>query len=364
MKLALDDLHDYVRGAAFLGTGGGGDPYIGRLLLKQEMEAGRHPTIIDPEELDDEARVATAAAMGAPTVMLERFPKIDSLEAALETLQKRLGYKFDALIGAEAGGINGTLPLIAGARTGLPVVDADGMGRAFPELQMVTYNIYGLSAAPVVMADDHGDRVVVEAGSNKKVEDYARSVIMAMHGQAQIALYAMTGAEAKRSAVRNTLSMALDIGRAISAARRGNADPVQGLLEHLRARADKRFAAELFTGKIVDLARETRAGFAFGHVRIAGLGPNGGDCEIAFQNENLLAKRDGEIVAMVPDLICIVDSETAEPITTEGLKYGQRVRVIGVSVPPIMRTKEALAVFGPRCFGLDMDFEPIETLLG
>ncbi len=81
-------------------------------------------------------------------------------------------------------------------------------------------------------------------------------------------------------------------------------------------------------------------------------GADGSELEIAFQNENLVARRDGRLVAVVPDLICVLDAETAEPITTERLRYGQRVRVIGVSTPDLMRTPEALAVFGPSCFGL------------
>jgi DUF917 family protein len=62
----------------------------------------------------------------------------------------------------------------------------------------------------------------------------------------------------------------------------------------------------------------------------------------------------------VPDLICVLEAESAEPITTEGLRYGQRVVVVGISTPAIMRTPEALAVFGPACFGLDEPFRPVE----
>jgi hypothetical protein len=46
-------------------------------------------------------------------------------------------------------------------------------------------------------------------------------------------------------------------------------------------------------------------------------------------------------------------------MTTETLRYGQHVKVISVSCA-IMRTPEALAVFGPRKFGVDEDFQPIE----
>jgi DUF917 family protein len=81
--------------------------------------------------------------------------------------------------------------------------------------------------------------------------------------------------------------------------------------------------------------------------------------EIDFQNENLVARVGGQILSVVPDLICILDSESAEPITTEELRYGQRVKVMAVQVPPIMRTPEALAVWGPRTFGFDVDYVPM-----
>ena len=41
----------------------------------------------------------------------------------------------------ETGGINSFAPLIAGAKVGLPVMDADGMGKAFPELQVCYLHI-------------------------------------------------------------------------------------------------------------------------------------------------------------------------------------------------------------------------------
>jgi DUF917 family protein len=39
------------------------------------------------------------------------------------------------VLSCEIGGANGLEPLCIGARLGLPVIDADFMGRAFPELQ-------------------------------------------------------------------------------------------------------------------------------------------------------------------------------------------------------------------------------------
>ena len=118
----------------------------------------------------------------------------------------------------------------------------------------------------------------------------------------------------------------------------------------------------LFRGKVVDVERRTEAGFARGHATLAAFD---GDAklELTFQNEHLVARVDGEVRCVVPDLICVLDADNAEPITTEGLRYGQRAVVVGISTPALMRSPEALAVFGPRAFGLDVDFRPVEELV-
>ena len=55
----------------------------------------------------------------------------------------------------EIGGGNGVLPLAIAAELGLPLVDADGMGRAFPEGPQVSMHVAGLSPAPVFLTDEH-----------------------------------------------------------------------------------------------------------------------------------------------------------------------------------------------------------------
>ena len=68
------------------------------------------------------------------------------------------------------------------------------------------------------------------------------------------------------------------------------------------------------------------------------------------------------VPATVPDPIAIFDSATAEPITTEALNYGQRVTVIGIGAAPILRSPQAFAVLGPKSFGLDTPFAPLEEI--
>ena len=361
MKLGLEDLEDIGRGAAFLGTGGGGDPYIGRLLAANAVCEFGMPEVITAESVADDANVFTIAMLGVPAVLGEKAACGDDVDLAIRRLEQHLGCKADALVGIEIGGINSLLPVMAAARLGLPLVDADGMGRAFPELQMVTYNVYGVSATPLVVTDDHLTSLVVDAADAKVTEGLVRVASVEMGCSVIISSYPMSGADLKRTAVRGTLSLALEIGQAIARGRHAG-NPVDELVAYLRTTPYYNQCRVLFDGKIRDLRREARAGFSMGHCRLEALDGSEREMEIVFQNELLVARENGQIKAIVPDLICLVDRETADPVPVEALRYGQRLSVIGTSAAPIMRTPESLAVFGPQAFGLSEPFIPLEDI--
>lgn len=362
-RISIDEMEDFARGAAFLGTGGGGDPHSGRLFAETMMRRYGPPEMVEVDDVPDDANCFSIAMMGAPTVIVEKLFNGEDAELAISRLEKYTGRKADYILPIEIGGINSTLPLAIAARRGLPVVNCDGMGRAFPELQMVTYNIYGVSISPMAMTNDHMQVAVIETGDANAAEDIGRAVAMRMGLAVMLSSYPMTGAQLKKSAVRGTLSLAHGIGKAIREGRRTGA-PVDALLAYLRTTEYYKHCHVLFDGKVVDLLRETTRGFSVGRCVFEALDGSGRRMEVQFQNEHLVARDENGVRAIVPDLICMVDRETAEPVTTEGLKYGQRLKVIGVSAPPLMRTPEALACFGPQAFGFDDKFVPIEKLNG
>lgn len=359
-SLGTEDLEDFVRGAALLGAGGGGDPYVGRLILERELERGGRAEILDVDQLADDELVVSVCVMGAPTVMTEKVPSVAALEHALRQMEQKLGRHASALIPLEIGGINSTVPLVLGARLGLPIVNADGMGRAFPELQMVTFGIYGTSMSPLVVCNERGESAEITALSNIAGERLARSITSEMGGAAHVALYSMTGAETKDRAIRDTLSVALETGRAIRHARSNGLRPADALFSALSLLADPRSGRILFSGKVVDVQRSIRGGFSVGEVTIEGEGSPPNRVRVDFQNEFLIAYQEGKAIASTPDIIAILDEDTGEPITSDALKFGQRIQLIGISVPGLMRTSEALKVVGPRAFNIDMDYRPLE----
>lgn len=352
-------IDDIATGAAFLGTGGGGDPYIGALLAREALDRHGKVRLIQLSDLNDDDAVFTSAMMGAPTVLIEKLMSLEESDCAVRALERRVGRTATAVIAAEIGGVNATLPIAFAALRGLPLIDADGMGRAFPALQMGTFNVAGISCAPVALADEYGNTVVVESLSAAVAEKLARPVVSAMGASAAISCYAMTGAQAKMAAVPGTISAARMIGEAIIRNGASSKAPLARLIEALESIPLYRRARQVFHGKIVALSRDTTRGWVLGRCEVESPDRRS-HAVIEFQNENLIVEIDGEVVVIVPDLITIVDFETARAIPTESLRFGQRVSVIACSAPAQLRTPAALDVVGPAAFGLSHPYRPFD----
>jgi DUF917 family protein len=351
------DLAPLALGAALLGTGGGGNPYIGMLRLRELLRAGYDVEVLPLEALGDEELVGSVGGIGAPVVGIEKIKQGEECLRALRAVETVAGVKVSAIISAEIGGANSIEPMLAAAKAGVPVVDGDGMGRAFPELQMSTFFIYGLEASPGAIADDKGNIVVFKDIVDMYwLERFARHVAVDMGAGAGFATTPMRGAYVKAVAVPDTLTQVLRVGRVILDARAKKQDVVARVL-------DATGATLLFTGKVTGVRRELRGGFAVGEAEISGVGDDSGSqARIAIQNENLVLFREGRAVAVVPDLIMNLHLETGEPITTETLRYGQRIATIGLPAHALMKTPRALEVVGPKAFGYpDIPFTPLPS---
>ena len=356
MWQATEDVLDSIAiGAGILGTGGGGNPYIGQLRARQAIRKWGPVTVLSPEELPEDSRVVCVGGIGAPTVGIEKVRDLQSYHA-LRAIEEYTGVKATALISNEIGGSNSVEPLIPAAMTGLPVVDADGMGRAFPELQMKTFFVYGVPCCPMAIADEKGNSVVIrETISPAWAERLARSITVQMGCVACYAVAPMTAEQVRRTAVPMTLSLARDLGDSVKQARHRGEEPLQAILETCPGEV-------LFNGKVMDLDRRTTAGFARGTLTIDGLEDNAGErMVIEFQNENLIARREGEIICTVPDLICAVATDLGEPVTTELMRYGLRVTILGFPAPALWTTPEGLAVAGPQAFGYETEYTPLSV---
>ncbi|HIE78756.1 MAG TPA: DUF917 domain-containing protein [Candidatus Thioglobus sp.] len=337
-------------GGAVLGSGGGGDPYVGRLMTQQSIEKSGGVKVIDIESLPDDALILPIAMMGAPTVMVEKFPSGNEFAQLIPMIEKMLTKPVSAILCAEAGGLNSTIPFVAASKLGLPIIDGDAMGRAFPELQMVTFTLGGISATPMAMVDEKGNGCTFDTISNVWTEKLARAITIQMGGSAMCSLYPVTAKECKDYLIRGSLSLIHHIGNIIE---KHSFNAYEILVKELNGK-------HLFQGRVRDVERRTEGGWNRGIVKLEGIDEFvNRDAKIDFQNEFLVAMEGDTVLATTPDLICVFDSNTGAPVTAETIKYGLAVNVLGLPCNPIWQSKEALDMIGPRYFKYDIDYKPL-----
>ena len=354
-KIGIQEIEDIALGAALLGAGGGGDPYIGKLTAIGAVKECGEVELISADEVPDGAFIMPAASMGAPTILAEKGVGASEFAKLFDMVSRYFGKPVYATMPMEAGGVNSMLPIAAAARLGIPMVDADGMGRAFPELQMVTFTIGGASATPMAFIDEKGNSGILDTITNKWTEDIARAATMTMGGTLTIALFCMDADTCKKYGVHGIVTRSEELGRAIRTAKEGAAAAGLAPEEYFLTFTG---GHKLFKGKIVDVPR---GAFNFGRVVLEGIGEDrGSQASVEFQNENLACTVDGEIVATVPDLICLVDPDTFTPVPTDALKYGKRVLAVGLECFDMWRTPAGIELVGPRYFGIDADYIPVE----
>merc|ERR1711988_427743 len=258
---------------------------------------------------------------------------------------------------------NAVEPLVVGAQLGVPVVDADGMGRAFPQLQMISWLVEGAVFCPTVLSDDMGNCIsILSTKSAASLESLVRTNVVALGMEAGMVLPPLLLSEIQSACIPNTYSCCWRIGQIIAKAQRNKDDVVSAVTSFLGGKVITR-------GKIAHVKRWTTNGFVHGYLDILS---NKLDAAVAadsivrveFQNENLIAReklQNGQwrVVASVPDLISILDSDTGTPILTEELRFGFRVAAVVSPSPAFWRSSKALATVGPNAFGYKgIQYEP------
>uniref|UniRef100_A0A2C9JHJ5 Hydantoinase/oxoprolinase N-terminal domain-containing protein n=1 Tax=Biomphalaria glabrata TaxID=6526 RepID=A0A2C9JHJ5_BIOGL len=404
------DIECIVLGSGIYGCGGGGSPHLGRLRALKALQDGKKLRVVSPEKLLQNADpvkdiIISSSFIGAPLIMFEQAVSSHETTAAIECLidlyeigefndgnllnkenvhvetspgackfirnyrprgERSTKYKFVAVMADEIGGMNAIEPFLQAANLDLPVLDCDGMSRAFPEVQMFIPYMFGYPPYPVAIvgSGNYQERTaMLYAPSNKLLENFLRQVSIENGCSAGMATPLLKDTVLTKSAL-HTVSSAWRLGNAILRARLQKESVIEAIVQQENGK-------HVMNGKILDVQRETSGGFNRGFLLVEGSdGWLGQTLIIEFQNENLViiqlidGKR-GPCIGCVPDLICIVDVDTAEPITTEEVKFGLRVAVLLLPSHDLLRRPESLKWVGPQAFhyGDEIQFSPYKQRL-
>lgn len=361
------DCEDFVRGCTIMGIGGGGKPDVGLRVLLEALEEGLNLEWVDLESIADASWTASVYGMGSTAPISEETraeiellglePRLEGreMEAAIRELGEYAGVTLGAIVPVELGGSNTPVPLVAAARVGLPLVDADYAGRAVPEEMQGTPFVFEKNSYPFASVDRWGNVCILkEAQSPHMLERIGKMLSVAAFGSCYIASTLLTGEEAKQIAVHDTLTYCLELGVAVREARQGGEDPVEAILQYTQGWL-------LFTGEVERKDWEDKGGYMIGQVRLRGTGAwQGHAFRYWFKNENHIGWLDDDPLITSPDMPVVVDVDTGEGKINTYIDSGDRVAMIGLKGPQVFRSPRGLRGAGPRYFGFDIDYVPIE----
>ena len=365
------ECEDFVRGLCFMGAGGGGRPSRGLKLLHDQLEVGREIQWVDVDSLPDEAWTATVAGLGGRGggggteeelaelgCVEQKYDALGLMVAAVQALEDAAGIKMEAIVPGEIGGSNVPAPIVAALELGLPVVDGDyAGGRAIPELPQTIPEVRGVPVCPLSLVTRWGDTLILrDTVSTAMADRIGRMMCVAAYGGVGISWYLMQIKDIKEMLAAGTLTQALHVGQAIREAREEGADPVAAAVKAVDGWL-------LFEGELTatEVADEESYAFGLGSHTLKGLGGHEGHTfKIWYKNEYHVSWRDGQPFVTSPDSLIMVDLKTGEPATSYDFSVGDQVAVVGRKAHPVHRTEKGIKLLGPRHFGFDLDYVPIE----
>ncbi|GAA2413757.1 DUF917 domain-containing protein [Nonomuraea africana] len=317
MHIDTGTLPAYARGCAVLGSGGGGPVTIARAAALQALRDHGPVRVVQPAGLDPDLLVMPVGIAGSSAVTSERVGGTDEPLHLRQKIEELYGVPVGALLASEIGGANGCLAVAWAARLGLPLVDADGMSRAFPRMDQTVMQLRGVSPTPAVICDGRGRTVVIDQVSGRWLERLVRAALEPFGGVVATSEYVLRGHQVATSTALGSVTNALRLGA--------------------------RLPAPLISGKIAEPCP----------ILVEGLGPDLGRLvRVEAGTEFLAVMEDGAPLAAVPDVIAMLDARTGEVVDTEYVRYGLRVSIVRVPCDPVWHTPEGLRLAGPEAFGL------------
>ncbi len=362
--LEKQDIYDILYGCTILGTGGGGALDKGLSLVDQAFEKGKTFKLVDFSEVPDEAWIAVPYHCGSispitPEVEAKYagLPAIDEPAPflAYKALETYFGREFYGVMSTELGGGNTAQALYAGAMMDRYIIDADPAGRSVPELQHSTFYIFGLPIHPMACGNQFGEvAILTHVVNDERAEALVRAMAVVSKNSMGVADHPAQAKTLRNAVIQGAISHAWKIGKAFREAReKGQAAAPQ------IAKVGNGFF--LFQGEVTKFHYDTVDGFTVGDVEIKGEGQYAGQLyHIWLKNEHIISWRNGEVDVTVPDLICVFDDQKNEPNINPYFTLGQMVSVIGLPAPAEWRLPRGLEIFGPKHFGFDLEYIPIE----
>ncbi|GAA0180599.1 DUF917 domain-containing protein [Clostridium sediminicola] len=355
--------YDWVKplflGSIFLGAGGGGKTNNILILLEELFSKNKTLPLLDIDDLDDNKTYASVGLIGSPEILDDFFCSGKEGIIALKKLESITKNKVEGLFTLECAGSNVLYPLLISLLLDIPYIDGDSIGRAFPELQMTTFNLTKKSLSPFIVCNARENIYQFNDKDNFLLDLNIRSIIGQEENIGFFASCPTKGNSLKRLLIPRTLSLAYSIGKVFT-----EYSTYESILSNLiKVTKNSIYGAsiELFMGEVENIGSVDHKNWQ--SITLKGIKNNKEDIfQILSHNENLIAHKNNSLAVMVPDLISLINLDTLNPICNNDLYKGMQVAVIGTPSPLVWKTKDALNMVGPQCFGYNSTYKSLEEL--
>jgi len=349
--ITKEDIPYISTGAKFLSCGGGGETRSVECLLLSIMNEDDGIVVKSSVEMSNEWIVPVAVA-GSTVLMNEDIPSGQEISKALKLYESASGRKTGALISMEIGGVNALIPLLAALECNLPVIDGDGMGRAFPEVEMTSFYHSEISAVPLVAVSKEHSLVVT---STKKLIDTFKDFTFQDYGYCHFACFGANGHHMKAAMIPGTLKLTRDIGKVL--AQKASIWDKAKNIRHAFLNSVYGEMEIVFTGKIRSIRRWFVNKMLVGSATLTGqLQYHKKQADLYFQNEFLAFAIPEETACTTPDLIILLNYETGLPLSVSEIREGMLVMILAIKAPSLFHTKEMIDQTGPEPFRIPESF--------
>src|SRR6056297_1098958 len=344
-------------GSVVLGSGGGGKTNNLVFLLEDILTKNIEIQMLDLEDLNSKDYYCSTGMIGSTQLIDDFYFSGHEGVETVKSIEKLTRKNIKGIFTLEAAGVNTLYPLAVAGLMGIPVVDADCMGRAFPEIQMTVFQIENEDILPFILNDTRNKTHIFDKEETFIVDLNIRKILNEIDNLGFFSCAVKDGNSLKERLIPETISFTRDIGEVFI--EETNYESILKKLIFITKNSVYGAAIELFKGEIKVIDKNT--GSNWQTINLDGIEDySKKEYKIMNKNEYLISFIDGEISCMVPDIIVTIDIERLIPVNIEDIRKNMKIAVLGIPAPINLKTNKALNIVGPTSFGYKSTYKPLE----
>jgi DUF917 family protein len=303
------------------------------------------------ESVAPELPCVSVCVLGSGSAMADLPPAGDEFVSAVRQIERLQRVRFGAVYPLAAATVSALVAVVTASQLGVPLLDADGMGRAFALIHHTAMHLAGVSPTPLVALGPTGESVLVEVPAGPRADRLLRANVDTLGGWAALAAYPTTAGTLRRAALPGTMSRIANVGRLLLE----RTDP-DLLVTRLGAITGCR---RLARGRIVELEHLSRPTDLTIPAHPSSLvveesGGLGRQLRIELRSEIVAVFADGALIAGAPDLMCLIDVSRGALATLDSLEPGDLVDVLVTPADAIWYSPEGMAMVGLASHGIPL----------